>query len=190
MSGGTSRSCKLRHRGARRLVQSSPALKAHFHLGSCSCSAPAATSAASPQGRSSTRHAHRFASGSPPLGTSPARSKASARSDCSASWGLPTMRLRGRCCTDSQRQRQREAIQRWRPWERSTGPKSQRGKAQVACNGWKGGTRAMSPTRCAGEQAYVAEAPRKLEILSTTDLSGAALKCDSATPLIASLASS
>ena len=33
------------------------------------------------------------------------------------------------------RQRQREAIQRWKPWEQSTGPRSEAGKARAAQNG-------------------------------------------------------
>lgn len=42
-----------------------------------------------------------------------------------------------------QRQRQRESIQRWRPWERSTGPKSAKGKARASRNAWKGDTRRL-----------------------------------------------
>lgn len=38
---------------------------------------------------------------------------------------------------------EREAIQRWKPWKRSTGPKSPEGKARVSRNGWKGGTREL-----------------------------------------------
>ena len=34
-----------------------------------------------------------------------------------------------------------ERIREWRPWERSSGPKSEAGKAVVACNAWKGGPR-------------------------------------------------
>ena len=34
-------------------------------------------------------------------------------------------------------------IQRWKPWEKSTGPKSPEGKARAAMRGYKGGTRAM-----------------------------------------------
>ena len=41
--------------------------------------------------------------------------------------------------TPEQRQRQREAIQRWKPWGKSTGPSSPAGKAVVSRNGWKGG---------------------------------------------------
>ena len=32
------------------------------------------------------------------------------------------------------RQRQREAIQRWKPWEQSTGPRTPQGKAKAANN--------------------------------------------------------
>ena len=41
--------------------------------------------------------------------------------------------------TEEQRQRQREAIWRWKPWERSTGPQTAAGKAKVSRNGDKGG---------------------------------------------------
>lgn len=36
-----------------------------------------------------------------------------------------------------------ELIRRWKPWEKSTGPKSPEGKAKVSQNGYKGGTREM-----------------------------------------------
>jgi DNA-binding LytR/AlgR family response regulator len=45
--------------------------------------------------------------------------------------------------TPERRWRQREAIQRWRPRERSTGPRTAEGKARASRNGWKGGTRPM-----------------------------------------------
>ena len=41
--------------------------------------------------------------------------------------------------TPERRQRQREAIQRWKPWKQSTGPKSPEGKARAARNAWTGG---------------------------------------------------
>lgn len=41
------------------------------------------------------------------------------------------------------RQRQSEAIRRWKPWERSTGPRTAQGKARVSRNAWKGGERLM-----------------------------------------------
>ena len=37
------------------------------------------------------------------------------------------------------RQRQREAIQRWKPWEQSTGPWTPEGKAKASQNGRKSG---------------------------------------------------
>lgn len=36
--------------------------------------------------------------------------------------------------TEERRAKQREAIQRWKPWEKSTGPKTPEGKAQAALN--------------------------------------------------------
>lgn len=41
--------------------------------------------------------------------------------------------------TPERRQRQREAIQRWRPWSKSTGPTSPKGKAAVSRNAYSGG---------------------------------------------------
>jgi len=41
--------------------------------------------------------------------------------------------------TAEQRQRQAEAIRRWKPWEQSTGPTSAAGKAKVARNASTGG---------------------------------------------------
>lgn len=34
-----------------------------------------------------------------------------------------------------------EMIHRWQPWKQSTGPRTAEGKAKVAMNAWKGGTR-------------------------------------------------
>ena len=45
--------------------------------------------------------------------------------------------------TPERRARQAELIRRWRPWERSTGPRTDEGKALVAQNAYKGGTRAL-----------------------------------------------
>lgn len=36
-----------------------------------------------------------------------------------------------------------ELIRRWKPWEKSTGPKMAEGKARSAMRGFKGGTRQM-----------------------------------------------
>jgi hypothetical protein len=45
--------------------------------------------------------------------------------------------------TPARRARQSQQIQRWKPWEKSTGPKSPEGKARSAKRGDKGGTRAL-----------------------------------------------
>ena len=37
--------------------------------------------------------------------------------------------------------RLREAIQKWKPWEQSTGPKSHDGRQRVSRNAWTGGHR-------------------------------------------------
>jgi len=65
--------------------------------------------------------------------------------------------MAARSWTTEQREEQREAIKRWRPWEQSTGPKSPGGKATVSRNGWKGGTRQMLRD-LAGELARQREA--------------------------------
>ena len=41
--------------------------------------------------------------------------------------------------TPERRKRQSEAIRRWKPWSKSTGPKSPEGKAAVSGNAWTGG---------------------------------------------------
>ena len=45
--------------------------------------------------------------------------------------------------TPERRAKQAELINRWRPWERATGPKSVEGKKKVATNAWTGGHRAQ-----------------------------------------------
>jgi len=49
--------------------------------------------------------------------------------------------MAARTWTTEQRQRQREAIQRWKPWNQSTGPASPEGKAVAARNAYTGGQR-------------------------------------------------
>ena len=61
--------------------------------------------------------------------------------------------------SDEQRREQAEAVRRWQPWDKSTGPKTARGKARSCRNAYKGGVRpAMrrlsQELRCA---AYVAK---------------------------------
>lgn len=41
--------------------------------------------------------------------------------------------------TPERRKRQAELIQKWKPWEQSTGPRSIEGKQLTAQNGFKGG---------------------------------------------------
>ena len=43
--------------------------------------------------------------------------------------------------TPERRKRQSVLIRQWRPWKKSTGPKSMEGKAKVAVNAHKGGVR-------------------------------------------------
>ena len=45
----------------------------------------------------------------------------------------------GKGWTPERRKKQSEAIRRWKPWSKSTGPKSAVGKAAVAGNAWAGG---------------------------------------------------
>ncbi|QIG46816.1 hypothetical protein G5V57_03060 [Nordella sp. HKS 07] len=45
--------------------------------------------------------------------------------------------------TPERRQRQATAIQRWKPWEKSTGPRTPEGKAIVSRNANKGGKREL-----------------------------------------------
>lgn len=45
--------------------------------------------------------------------------------------------------TTERRQRQAAAIQQWKPWERSTGPRTVEGKAVASRNAWKGGHRPL-----------------------------------------------
>jgi len=45
--------------------------------------------------------------------------------------------------TPEHRRLQSEAIPRWKPWQRSTGPRTPEGKAKSSRNGYKGGTRPL-----------------------------------------------
>ncbi len=47
--------------------------------------------------------------------------------------------MSARTWTLEQRQRQSEAIKRWKPWAKSTGPKSPEGKTAVSRNAFTGG---------------------------------------------------
>jgi hypothetical protein len=44
--------------------------------------------------------------------------------------------------TLERRQRQAELIRNWRPWAKSTGPRSPEGRQRVGRNAWTGGHRA------------------------------------------------
>jgi hypothetical protein len=43
--------------------------------------------------------------------------------------------------TVARRSKQARAIHRWRPWEKSTGPRTQTGKSRVSQNAYRGGAR-------------------------------------------------
>ena len=43
--------------------------------------------------------------------------------------------------TPERKAKHAEAIRRWKPWEKSTGPKTPEGKEVSKMNGWKGGQR-------------------------------------------------
>lgn len=45
--------------------------------------------------------------------------------------------------TPERKARQAELIRRWRPWEQSTGPRTDEGKAKASANAYKGGKRPM-----------------------------------------------
>lgn len=47
--------------------------------------------------------------------------------------------MAARTWTLEQRQKQAQAIRRWKPWNQSTGPKSPEGKAKVSRNAYRGG---------------------------------------------------
>ena len=49
----------------------------------------------------------------------------------------------GRRWTKEQREGLSEQVRRWKPWEKSTGPRTALGKAKVAKNPFKGGVRAQ-----------------------------------------------
>ena len=44
------------------------------------------------------------------------------------------------------RQKQAEAIRKWSPWTKSTGPRTEEGRARSSRNAWKGGLRASLGT--------------------------------------------
>jgi hypothetical protein len=45
--------------------------------------------------------------------------------------------------TPDHRRLRAKLIRKWKPWEKSTGPKTPKGKAKVSRNGYRGGTRPL-----------------------------------------------
>ena len=45
------------------------------------------------------------------------------------------------CRTPQHRRLRAELIRKWKPWEKSTGPKTEQGKSRVSRNAFKGGWR-------------------------------------------------
>jgi hypothetical protein len=56
--------------------------------------------------------------------------------------------------TPERRAKHSEAIRRWKPWEKSTGPKTEAGKAVSSRNGWKGGERELMRTIAAALRVH------------------------------------
>jgi len=75
--------------------------------------------------------------------------------------------------TGQRRTGQAAAIRRWRPWERSTGPRTAQGKARISRNAYRGGERQfqraaarvlmqLSPRIAAGDVEAQAEIRRRI----------------------------
>ena len=65
--------------------------------------------------------------------------------------------------TAERRAKQSEAIRRWRPWEQSTGPQSDDGKASASRNADKGGRREALRAEVREMRAMMAEHGEELE---------------------------
>ena len=65
--------------------------------------------------------------------------------------------------TAERRAKQSEAIRRWRPWEQSTGPQSDDGKASASRNADKGGRREALRAEVRELRAMMAEQGEALE---------------------------
>jgi hypothetical protein len=59
--------------------------------------------------------------------------------------------------TPARRARQAELIRTWRPWAKSTGPRTAEGKARTSRNGFKGGHRAVLRDLARGLNAALRE---------------------------------
>lgn len=73
--------------------------------------------------------------------------------------------------TLERRQRQAELIRGWKPWEQSTGPKSEEGRAKASRNAWKGGHREAMRGLARMVQAEIRNAKSLLSDSSFTHLS-------------------
>lgn len=81
--------------------------------------------------------------------------------------------MAARIWSTEQRQRQREKIQSWQPWSRSTGPKSKKGKVIVSQNAFAGGYwRELRVLKKAVNQA-LRDHKQRLENISEMDDSNA-----------------
>lgn len=64
--------------------------------------------------------------------------------------------------TAERKAKQRKQIYRWRPWEKSTGPKTQAGKTAVGKNAWKHGCRSASVrTELAAIRQLLQQSPQR-----------------------------
>lgn len=72
--------------------------------------------------------------------------------------------------TPERRKRQAEAIRQWKPWEKSTGPKTPEGMAHAARNSFKHGWRSKSNQEMMREiRKFATEAENLLEEIKMLD---------------------
>ena len=71
--------------------------------------------------------------------------------------------------TLAHRSKQAEAVRRWKPWERSTGPTTPEGKARSAANGDHG---SRCPPEIQAQRKKIAALEAELERLKRKDRSG------------------
>lgn len=65
--------------------------------------------------------------------------------------------------TPEQRERQRAAMQRWKPWQQSTGPQSVNGKAKASHNVWTERRHGQNALACQGSESGHARAAGMVE---------------------------